>query len=644
MTVASTRIRLAAAAVLLTAAIVVVYAPVRHADFLSLDDSIYVTENPYVRDGLTAAGVRHALFGSRGALWLPLSFVSHMVDVSLFGLDPTGPHLVNIALHAANTVLLLLLLLRATGRPAPSVVVAALFALHPLRVESVAWIAERKDVLSAFLGLLALHAWVSHARRPTFGRYLAVLGLLLLALLAKPMLVTLPALMLLMDFWPLRRLDGDAGAPRTSLRDLLLEKVPFLMLAGAAAGMTLLTAGETGALVTLSDNPLPMRIAHATVSYVWYVWKTAWPTGLAMFYPYPTWAGWQVVGSAALLAGAAVLAVVAWRRARWVTVGLAWWTIALFPVSGLFQAGSQGMADRFTYLPSIGLLVAIVWTLDALARTPRTRAALGAGALVASAALAVASARQVGHWKDGRTLYEHTLAVTTDNWIIQAEVGNQLLDANEPERAYAHFEESYRLEPRFAKAAFGLGLAAKALGRLDEAEAHYRNTLRIDPTFVKAHTNLGILLFHNHQMDEALHHLSEAVRKEPDAPIVVKNLRYALAQHGVADVDGYVEALRRWAIAVAMDRERPGGATYGAALMHALLAPHADTVRTCFAGTTPTPFNLYVTVAADGAVQDITALPPTPVGRCFGEELRTARVPAPPFAPFRAQMSMQFGG
>jgi tetratricopeptide (TPR) repeat protein len=640
----ATRLRLAAAALLLAASVVVIYAPVRHAAFLSLDDSVYVSENPYVLGGLTAAGVRHALLGSRGGLWLPLSFLSHMVDVSLFGLDPTGPHLVNIAFHAANAVLVLLLLVRATGRTAPSLAVAALFALHPLRVESVAWIAERKDVLSAFFGLLALHAWLGYARRPALGRYLAVLGLTLLALLAKPMLVTLPALMLLMDLWPLRRLEGDAGTPKAAVRDLVIEKVPFALLAGAAAGMTLLTTRETGALVTLSDNPLPTRVAHATVSYVWYVWKTVWPDGLGIFYPYPTWATWQIAGSAALLAAAAVLAVVAWRRARWISVGLAWWAIALFPVSGLFQAGSQGMADRFTYLPGIGLLIAVAWTLDALARTPRDRAALGAGALVASAALAVASARQVTHWKDGRTLYEHTLAVTTDNWIIQAEVGHLLLGENEPERAYAHFEESYRLEPRFAKAAFGLGFAASVLGRPDEAEAHYRNTLRIDPTYVKAHTNLGILLFGNHDTEEALHHLSEAVRLAPDAPAAEANLRYALEQLGVADVDGYVEALRRWSVAVAVDRARPGGATYGAGLMNALLAPHADTVRACFAGTTPTPFNLYVAVGADGAVEDITALPPTPVGRCFGDELRTARVPAPPFAPFRAQMAMHFGG
>jgi tetratricopeptide (TPR) repeat protein len=640
----ASRITIVTVATVLAVAVVAIYAPVRHADFLSLDDTIYVNENPYVRGGFTADGLRHALYGTRGTLWMPLTFISHMADVSLFGLDPTGHHLVNIGFHAANAILLLLLLVRATGAVAPSVAVAALFALHPLRVESVAWIAERKDVLSAFLGLLALHAWVSHARRPGLGRYLVALGLVLLALLSKPMLVTLPVLMLLMDLWPLRRLEGDAGVPRTTLRELVMEKIPLLLVAGGTAGFTLMTVREGAALVTLSDFPFTARVAHATVSYVWYVWKMLWPADLGMFYPYPTWAAWQVAGAAVTLAAAAVLAISAWRRARWISVGLAWWAVALFPVIGLFQAGSQGMADRFTYLPSIGLLVAVAWTVDALVRAPRARFVLGAGVAAASAALAVASARQVGWWRDGRTLYEHTLAVTTGNWIIHAEVGNQLLSEGQPERAYVHFEESFRLEPRFAKAAFGLGLAAKALGRPDEAEAHYRNTLRVDPTYVKAHTNLGIMLFERQATDEGLYHLSEAMRMEPTSPDIVRNLRFALGQLGMADVEGYVNGLRSWTVAVSVDRERPGGASYNAGLMQQLLGQRVDAVRGCLGGTTPAPFDLYIAVGADGAVENVTPLPSTTVARCLGDELRAARVSAPPFAPFHAQMTMRFDG
>jgi len=639
-----TSVTVSGAAAALALLVFAVYLPLRHAGFISMDDTIYITENPAVAGGLTAEGVRYAFFASRGALWMPLSFVSHMIDVSLFGLDPSGPHLENVVLHAANAILLLLLLVRATGRVAPSVTVAALFALHPLRVESVAWVAERKDVLSVFFGLLALNACVSHARTPTFVRYLAVLTCTVLALLSKPMLVTLPVLMLLLDVWPLRRLEGGAGFPRATVRDLVLEKAPLFLLAGVAAAITLASVQRGSALVALGETSLATRVAHATVSYAWYAWKTAWPTRLAMFYPYPTWATWQVAGSALLAVAALALAVVAWRRARWITIGLAWWVVALFPVCGIFQAGSQGMADRFTYVPSIGFLVAIVWTLDATARTPRARAALGGSAVVAVAALAIASARQVGWWHDARTLYERTLAVTTDNWMIEAELGNRLLADREPAPAYEHFARALAIEPRFAKAAFGMGVAAKDLGRPDEAVARYHETLKLDPTFVKADTNLGVLLFAAHRTDEGLHHLSEAVRKAPDAPETVLNLRAALKQLGVADVDRYIERLESWTLAVATDRVRPGGETYGAGLMSALLGPRVDAVRGCFANASPTPFNLYVAVAADGALTDVTAVPSTPVGDCFGDELRTARVPVPPFAPFHAQMEMRFGG
>jgi hypothetical protein len=324
-------------------------------------------------------------------------------------------------------------------------------------------------VLSVFFGLLALNACVSHARRPTFAHYLSILTCTVLALLSKPMLVTLPVLMLLMDVWPLRRLDGGAGFPRATVRDLLFEKAPFFLLAGVAAAITLATVHQGSGLVALSETSLATRVAHATVSYAWYVWKTAWPARLAMFYPYPTWAAWQVVGAALVAAVALIVVVAAWRRARWITIGLAWWVVALFPVSGIFQAGSQGMADRFTYVPSIGLLIAVVWTLDALARTPRARAALGGCAVVATAALAIASTRQVGWWHDARTLYERTLAVTTHNWMIEGELGNRLLADGEPQRAYEHFARALAIEPRFAQAALAMGLAARDLGRPDEA-------------------------------------------------------------------------------------------------------------------------------------------------------------------------------
>jgi cytochrome c-type biogenesis protein CcmH/NrfG len=646
MTPASQRLRLLAVSAVLVVTIVAIYLPVRHADFLPLDDTIYVTENPFVRPGITAFGMRHALYGSRGGLWMPLSFLSHMVDVEIFGLDPTGPHLENVALHAANTVLLLLLLFRLTGAVAASAAVAALFALHPLRVESVAWIAERKDVLSAFFGLLTVHAWVSYVRAKRFAWYLVVLAGTALALFAKPMLVTLPLLLLLLDLWPLRRLAAGT-VPHTTSWELVLEKLPLLALAGATAAMTLTTAHTGSAMPTLAERSLATRAAHAAASYVWYVWKTVWPTDLAILYPYPTWASWQVAGAVVVLVAGAVAAIATCRRAPWIAVGAAWFAIGLFPVIGFFQAGSQGMADRFTYFPHVGLFLAVVWTADALARSPRARMALGASAIAVAGACAVASTRQLGYWHDPVTLYEHTLAVTTSNWMIETEMGNEWLRHQDPARAYAQFEESYRIEPRYNQTSLGLGLAAVALGRPDEAEAHYRDAIRVDPGYAKAHNNLGILLFEQHDTDRALHHLSEAARFDPESPEIIANLRHALTEIGVTDVDDYVSRLDTWTSEAAADRDRPGGVDYGRALMGKLLAERVDAVRSCFARSTtgmPAPFDVYVSIAADGALEDIAALPPTPVARCFGDELRAARAPAPPFAPFHAMMSMQFDG
>jgi hypothetical protein len=634
--------RLLAVAAALVVALVVVYWPVRHADYLTLDDTAYVTENPYVRAGFTAPGVRHALFGSRAGLWMPLAFLSHMVDVELFGLDPTGPHLVNVGLHAANAVLLLLLLVRATGAFGASAAVAALFALHPLRVESVAWIAERKDVLSVCFGLLTLHAWVSWVRGRGRARYGAVLVLTLLALLSKPMLVTLPVLMLLLDVWPLRRLAADAS-PRATPWSLLLEKVPLLLLAAGTAAMTLATAHGEAAMETLAGRPVSVRAAHAAVSYVWYVAKTVWPSDLAIFYPYPTWAPGQIAGAAALLVLGAALAFATRRRAPWIAVGLAWFVLALFPVIGFLQAGSQGMADRFTYLPSIGLLVAAVWSVDACVRSPRARTALGGGAIVVAGALALLSARVVDRWRDPLALFGHTLAVTRDNWMIETEVGNVWLRRGDAERAYARFEEAYRVQPRYPAAAFGLGLAATSLGRPDEAELHYRAAIAADAGYARAHNNLGILLYERDAVDEALHHLLEAARLNPESPEFAANVRAALARVGVADAAAYLQRLARLSDDVAADRARTGGAAYGAALMGPLIGQRVEAVRSCFGangGGRPAPFAIYVAVAADGALEEVAALPPTRVARCFGDELRATRAPAPPFSPFHALMAM----
>jgi Flp pilus assembly protein TadD len=640
------RRRAIAFAVLLAAVVAAIYLPLRDAGFFYLDDDFYVTDNPFVRDGLTLAGLRQAFFGSRGALWMPLAFTSHMLDVSSFGPSPTGPHVVNVALHVLNAVLLLALLLRTTRALAPSVAVAALFAVHPLRVESVAWVAERKDVLSACFGLLTLHAWVDYVRAPSARAHRRVVGATILALLTKPMLVTLPLLLVCLDCWPLGRL-GTTGADgrRLTLKDLVVEKLPLLALAGAAAAITLVAAGAQGALVTLDGRPLTARIAHAIVSYVWYAWKTAWPTRLAIFYPYPAWSGWQVAGALLVIGVTAALASATRRRAPWIAAGLAWFVIGLTPVIGLFQAGGQGMADRFTYVPAIGLLVAIVWSLDAAVRTRAARAALAGATIVFTSVLAVLAHRQTTYWRTNEALFARTLAVTTDNWRVESALGNVLANAGRYEEALPHFETSLRLRPDDPGAHYGVGLALYGLGRPDDAVGEYREALRLDPTLWRAHNTLGTYLVGRGDVDAALYHFSEAVRLNPNAADATANLRGALALAGFAKEhsDGYLRGLVTWSHAIANDQSGSRGAAYGARLGSELLAARTDLVQECVGPEGDghhAPFSLYVQVDASGTLTAVTAMPPTPAARCLRDELKTARAPAPPFAPFHATVSI----
>jgi tetratricopeptide (TPR) repeat protein len=635
---ASPRSKLIVASALLVAAVALVYAPVRHAEFFHLDDPIYVTENPHVRGGLTADGLRHAFLASHAALWMPLTFTSHMVDVEVFGLTPTGPHVVNVLLHALNAGLLLWLLARTTGALVPSVIVAALFALHPLRVESVAWIAERKDVLAACFGLLTMHAWVGWVRRPSRTRYVTVVAGMLLALLSKPMLVTLPIMLLCLDWWPLRR--------SSSVRERVIEKLPLFALAAGAGIVTLYTAYAAGAFAFIADHPLPERLAHAAVALVWYAAKTAWPVRLAILYPIPQWAWWQVAGAVAALAAAGVVAVRLSRRAPWIVAGLVWFVVGLLPVSGIVQAGAQGMADRFTYLPTIGLLVAVVWTFDATAHTRGGRVALAGSAIVVAVAFAIVARRQVGYWRNSETLYTHTLAVTDENWVVQGSLGDVLMNGGRPADAYPHFAEAFRIEPRAALAAFGMGSALDRLGRPEEAVVRYREALRIDPTSARAHNHVAVYLGNHGDMDGAIYHFSEAVRFAPGAPDFAANLKQALESTGIANTDAYLRGIVHWGTAVAADRREPGGASYGATLSRALVAARPGAVGACLgvARDQVAPFNLYLEVAVDGALTALTAAPSTQAARCLCDELRTARVPAPPFAPFRAAVPMPAEG
>jgi hypothetical protein len=641
---------IAAWAAIILVALALVYAPVRHAGFFYFDDDFYVTDNPFVRSGLTLAGLAQAFFGSRGALWMPLAFTSHMIDVSLFGPTAGGPHVVNVVLHAATMLLLLAFLVRTTGAVAPSVSIAALFALHPMRVESVAWIAERKDVLSAFFGLVTLHAWVSFTRAPSPRRYRLVMLATVFALLSKPMLVTLPLLLVCIDVWPLGRLGaiGADGRART-LRDLVVEKIPLAMLAAVGVVMTLLAAHGDGALVSLADRPLSTRVAHGIASYAWYAWKTVWPGDLAVLYPYPAWPVGQVVASTVAVSAAAALAIRSRRTAPWITAGLLWFGIALLPVLGLLQAGDQGMADRFTYVPAIGLLVAVVWTLHVAARPRELRAALAGAVVVIACAWGLASHRYTVLWCRSELVLAHAGAVTRDNWRVEQSLGSLYANAGQQAEAYAHFDNALRIEPQSVTARYGLGLALEGLGKPDEAAANYREAIRMHPDYWRPHHRLAAYLLTHGDLSGALHHFGEAVRLKPAPADVATDLRNALELAGFPkpNAEGYVKGLLVWGQAVASDQGSRSGAAYGTRLATQLLDATADRLRACVdkgGDGARAPFSLYVQVDASGALTAVTALPPTAVARCLRDELRTAHAPTPPFAPFHAKVAVAAHG
>jgi tetratricopeptide (TPR) repeat protein len=554
---------------------------------------------------------------------------------------------VNVLLHALNAVLLLLLFVRMTGALAPSAALAALFALHPLRVESVAWIAERKDVLSVCFGLLTLHAWVGWTRAPDRRRFGRVVVCTVLALLSKPMLVTLPVLLLVIDWWPLRRLGapGPDGRP-LGWRTLVLEKAPLFALALATAAITMLAAGADDAIMALDGRPLGTRLVHAVVSYAWYAWKTVWPTALAVFYPLPRWSAGEVAAASALAVAAVAVAVTTRRSAPWIAAGMAWFVIGLGPVIGLFQAGAQGMADRFTYIPGIGLAVAVVWSAHALATRRVARAALGGLAVLVAAVLGVATQRQASLWRTNETILGHTIAVTEHNWRTIAALANVLASLGRHAEAQGLFVEALRQNPDYVVAEYGLGLTKDALGRPDEAVEHYRRALRLSPEYWRAHNNLGVYLAAHGDLDGALHHFGEAVRLGPSAADAMANLRQTLDRAGFSPtmVAGYVEGLRTWSAAVMADRRGAKGASYGATLARALLAANADALRACLGEGPAAPFSLYLQIDAQGAVTAVTAMPPTPAARCVRDGLRTAHAPTPPFAPFHARVTLPLEG
>ena len=482
------------------------YWPVLRFDFLTIDDNDYVTGNATVAGGLTRDGVAWAFTSREAANWHPVTWLSHMLDVQIFGLKPGGHHLVNLLLHLVSAVLLLSFLKASTGLFWPSALTAVLFALHPLQIESVAWISERKTVLAALCWILAMFAYLRYLRRPDLRRYLPVVGLFAVGLMAKPLVVTLPFALLLLDFWPFGRIGA---APRSGVRcspppvspaRLIREKAPLFLLSGLSSAITYIAQLEGGTVRHFDAVPLAMRVSNAVVSYGNYLRQVLWPAGLSFFYPYPheMSPGWQLVGASLLLI-VVTGAVCSRRTIPYALVGWLWFLGTLVPMIGLVQVGDQAMADRYVYVPIIGLLTGAAWGLrDLASRKASLRGAVIVLTLAGVFSLAAATRLQVVHWKDDETLYRHGLAVDPGNWL----------------------------------AAYNLGVHYDVVGRLAEAETLLRETIHLRPGYGKAHNNLGNILIRTGRLDEAIRYFREAVRTTPGDAVKLSNLGVALARSG----------------------------------------------------------------------------------------------------------------
>ncbi|MGD9234777.1 MAG: tetratricopeptide repeat protein [Desulfobacterales bacterium] len=584
--------------------IVVVYIKVQSFDFVGYDDELYVTKNLHVQKGISLEGFKWAFTTFHAANWHPLTWLSHMLDCELFGLDPSGHHWTNVEFHIANTLLLFIILFKMTGALWQSAFVAALFALHPLHVESVAWISERKDVLSTFLGLLTLAAYYRYVKKFSAKCYILVLALLSLSLMAKPMLVTMPFVMLLLDFWPLKRFQYQPDFYLKSEKVsnyvikkkhwIILEKIPLFILVIISIIVTFFAQKSVGAVKTIGALPLKYRIANATVSYVSYFLKAIWPNKLSIFYLHPgnTLPSWQIVGGAMLIVFACYGAIWSAKKYPYIPVGLFWYLGTLVPVIGLVQVGDQAMADRYTYIPLIGIFIIVTWGAADLFKKLRDQTSevrgqksevgslgtevegqrsavreqqpmtsssvlvlfnkrrfqnifLGISAGIILVALSWKTSFQLNTWKNGITLFEHAVSVTENNYPAHYYLGA----AYEPinlDKAVSHYKAALKIKPGFALALNNLGIIYSKKGQIDEAVNYYLKALQTKPDYFDALNNLGIAFVNKENYDQAVLSFEKALKIDPqktDARMNLANVLYLQSKPDEA-ISQYEETLQ----------------------------------------------------------------------------------------------------
>jgi len=544
----------------LALATIIAYEPVRHNEFVDFDDNEYVTENARVRGGISRESLISAFTTPHFYMWHPLTSLSHTLDCEAFGLNPLGHHLVSLLFHAANSLLVLMVLKRMTGALWRSAFVAAVFALHPLSVESVAWVSERKNVLSTFFWLLTIAAYIRYAERRSIGRYLWVLLAFCLGVLAKPMVVTLPFVLLLLDFWPLCRLQLSGEAKKTSRkrqpveaareklsgRRLILEKIPLVILAAVLSVITFMIQRSGNIVASLETLPVSVRAANAVVSYVRYIGKMIWPSDLAMYYPYQSLALGLVMMCVVILAAVTAVAIVM-RRRRYPLVGWLWFIGTLIPVIGLVQAGSQAMADRYTYVSGIGIYIIVGWGVAEIAgKWPHRNLALAISSCAVLSALLIATRIQVRYWRDSSSMYEHTLAVTEDNRIAHKLYGDFLEKTGRLKDAIEQYDKAVKISPGFESAREKMGLTLLEMKEFDKAIIVFTDLLRAKPDWPEMHVRLAVAYSQKHELAAAEKHFKEALQARPHWAEVYNGLGKVYSAQGRYELAllNFQEALR----------------------------------------------------------------------------------------------------
>jgi Tfp pilus assembly protein PilF len=539
----------------LLALTLIVYFQVRNFDFVNFDDRETIIGNTHIRDGITLAGLVWAFTSAYAANWFPVTWISHMLDFQLFGLDSGWHHLTNLMIHLASTALLFALLRRMTQKLWESAFVSFVFALHPLHVESVAWVTERKDVLSAFFWILTVWLYLDYVDRPGPRRYLLALGAFGLGLMSKQMLVTLPFVLLLLDYWPLKRQaeppappeqgrQSQSGGTATAIARLAIEKMPFIVLGAIVSIVTYKVQRAAGAVTALDFIPLATRAENGVISYVAYIVQFFWPAGLSVFYPYPpTLPLWQVAGSALILVAVSSMALLR----PYLAVGWFWYLGTLIPVIGLVQVGLQARADRYTYIPTIGISIMLAWGVsEIMTRWPRVKFPLQIVAVSVCLAWVALTWMQVQYWQNSVTLFDHAIASTQNNFVAHTNLGVVLAEQGKTQDALRHLFAAAEENPNHGDARNNLGALLGRLGRTDEAAEQFAQAIRISPNDAHAHNNLGNTLVARQKFAEGANEYQTALRILPDFPLAHFGLAGALLNLGQTDdaIAQFSEALR----------------------------------------------------------------------------------------------------